>query len=43
MYIVAAMERFEKLQKKQVQQITFEIGVLGMTGLDYASSEKNTD
>ncbi len=40
MYIVAAMERFEKLQKKQVQQIAFEIGVLGMSGLDYASSEK---
>lgn len=40
MYIVAAMERFEELQKKQVQQIAFEIGVLGMSGLDYASSEK---
>ena len=40
MYIVAAMERFEKLQKKQVQQIAFEIAVLGMSGLDYASSDK---
>jgi len=40
MYIVAAMERFEKLPKKQVQQIAFEIGVLGMSGLHYASSEK---
>ena len=40
MYIVAAMERFEKLQKKQVQQIALEIAVLGMSGLDYASSDK---
>lgn len=40
MYIVAAMERFKKLPKKQVQQIAFEIGVLGKSGFDYASSEK---
>ena len=40
MYIVAAMERFEKLQKKQVQQIAFDIAVLGMSGLDYSSSDK---
>ena len=40
MYIVAAMERFEKLPKEQVQHIAFEIGMLGMSGLDYASPEK---
>ena len=40
MHIVAAMEQFEKLPKKQVQQIAFEIGVLGMSGFDYASSAK---
>lgn len=40
MYMLDALERFDKLQKSKVKQIAFEIAVLGMSGLDYASSEK---
>ncbi len=40
MYLLAALERFEKLPAAKVKQIALEIAVLGMSGLDYASSEK---
>ncbi len=40
MYLLAALERFEKLPASKVKQIALEIAVLGMSGLDYASSEK---
>jgi len=40
MYLLAALERFEKLPSAKVKQIALEIAVLGMSGLDYASSEK---
>ena len=36
MYLLGAMERFDKLPQDKVRQIAFEIGVLGMSGLDYA-------
>lgn len=40
MYLLAALERFDKLPAAKVKQIALEIAVLGMSGLDYASSEK---
>ena len=40
MYLLAALERFEKLPAAKVKQIALEIAVLGMSGLDYAASEK---
>jgi len=40
MYLLAALERFEKLPAGKVKQIALEIAVLGMSGLGYAASEK---
>ncbi len=40
MYLLAALERFEKLPAAKVKQIALEIAVLGMNGLDYSSPEK---
>jgi len=40
MYLLAALERFEKFPAAKVKQIALEIAVLGMSGLDYASSDK---
>ena len=40
MYMLDALERFDTLPKSKVKQIAFEIAVLGMSGLDYASSER---
>ena len=40
MYLLAALQRFEKLPVSKVKQVAFEIAVMGMSGLDYAASEK---
>ncbi len=40
MFLLAALERFDKLPAAKVKQIALEIAVLGMSGLDYSSSEK---
>ena len=40
MYLLAALQRFEKLPVRKVKEIAFEIAVMGMSGLDYAYSEK---
>lgn len=40
MFLLAALERFEKLPAARVKQIALEIAVLGMSGLDYASTER---
>ena len=40
MHMLAALERFEVLPLSKVKQIAFEIAVMGMSGLDYASPEK---
>lgn len=40
MYLLAALERFEKLPATKVKQIALEIAVLGMSGLDYSSPKK---
>jgi len=39
MYLVAALEKFEKLPPEQVRQIGFEIALLGTRGLDVNSPE----
>jgi Flp pilus assembly protein TadD len=39
MYLVAALEKFEKLAPEQVRQIGFEIALLGTRGLDVNSPE----
>lgn len=38
-YLLAALRRFESLTVEQVRAISFEIALLGRTGLDYASPE----
>ena len=40
MYLLDALQRFENMDDGQAQQIAFEIAVLGRSGLDYASPEK---
>jgi hypothetical protein len=40
MFLLAALERFEKLPATKIKQLALEIAVLGMSGLDYASPEK---
>ena len=39
MHMLAALERFDALPLSRIKQIAFEIAVMGMSGLDYASSE----
>ena len=39
MYLVAALERFDKMSKEEVQAVGFEIGLLGTTGIDYAKPD----
>lgn len=38
MYLLGAMERFDGMNRQQVQQITFEIAMLGRRGLDVNDS-----
>ena len=38
-YLLSALERYDKLPVDKVREITFEIGVIGQRGLDYADSE----
>jgi Tfp pilus assembly protein PilF len=40
MYLLGTLERFEKLTEEQIKQIGLEIGIRGMDGIDYASSDK---
>ena len=38
-YLLSALERFERMSNDQIRAVTFEVGVLGASGIDYASSE----
>jgi len=39
-FLLSALERYDKMPIEKVREITFEVGLLGRSGLDYASSEK---
>jgi len=39
-HLLSALQRFDKLSVEKVREITFEIGLVGQRGLDYASSDK---
>lgn len=39
MYLLSALERFEKMSDEQVKQVGFEIGTRGMEGIDYTSTD----
>lgn len=39
MYLLGALERFDKMKLDKIRDVGFEIGVIGMEGIDYASSE----
>lgn len=40
MYMLGVLERFDKLSQEEIRAIGFEIGIRGMEGIDYASSDK---
>jgi tetratricopeptide (TPR) repeat protein len=40
MYCLAALERFEDMSKSEVQEVAFEIAMLGQSGLDIHNPEK---
>jgi len=40
MYLLDALQRFDQMEESEVQQVAFEIAMLGRSGLDYADSEK---
>lgn len=40
MYLLGALQRFAGMDRHDVQRVATEIGLLGMEGLDYASSER---
>ncbi|MGB8646393.1 MAG: tetratricopeptide repeat protein, partial [Anaerolineae bacterium] len=40
MYLLSALKRFDELTPDRVQQIGFEIAVIGQEGIDYADSDK---
>lgn len=40
MYLLDALQRFDRMEPEQIQEVTVEIGMLGRSGLDYADSEK---
>ncbi len=39
-YLLSALERFEVMPRERVSEIAKEIGIRGMEGIDYASSER---
>jgi len=39
-HLLSAMRRYDKLPVATVREIAFEVGLLGQTGLDYASTDK---
>ncbi len=39
-FLLSALQRYAKMDVEEVRNIAFEIGMLGRSGLDYASSEK---
>jgi len=39
-YLLDALKRFENMPEDDIRKISFEIGMLGRTGLDYSSSEE---
>jgi len=39
-FLLAALERYDKLPVEKVREIAFEVALLGRGGLDYASSDK---
>jgi len=39
-YFLDALERFDKMTKEEIREISFEIGMLGSTGLDYSSPDE---
>jgi hypothetical protein len=40
MYMVDAMERFEKMTHEEITQVAAEIAFLGITGINYTSNER---
>lgn len=40
MYLLGAMEMFDKMSIEEVREVAFEIAIVGMDGLDYASAEQ---
>ena len=40
MYLVAALERFERMAIEDIQSIAFEIGLLGSTGIDFTTGDR---
>src|SRR5690606_7373262 len=40
MYCLDALERFEKLDMPTIQQITFEIAMIGRNGIDYSDPDQ---
>jgi Tfp pilus assembly protein PilF len=40
MYLLGALERFNRMSKEEISRIGTEIGILGMEGIDYTSSDK---
>jgi len=41
MYMLGALRRFAKMEQTEVHQIVGEIALVGLKGLDYASSERS--
>ena len=39
-YLLDALKRFENMTEEEIRKISFEIGMLGSTGLDYASPDE---
>lgn len=40
LYMLSALERFETTTHEEITQVAAEIAVLGLTGIDYVSNEK---
>jgi tetratricopeptide (TPR) repeat protein len=39
-YFLDALERFDKMTEEEIKKLSFEIGMLGRTGLDYSSPDE---
>lgn len=40
MYLLSALERFDKMTDQQIQQLGTEVGIIGMEGIEYTASDK---
>jgi len=39
-YLLGALERFDSMTEEEIKKLSFEIGMLGSSGLDYASPDQ---